>query len=617
MAQPRTSIDGFVPSNQGRHVGFGYEANRINTGTPRVRMRRPGLHTAPGSSNSPASAPSVRSNLSTNRLAQRQNLPEFTTYTASTTTESPTLMNRRNTSDNRAESRGSAIPGDNGSKGSGRRRKHGFGRRKDSASSNNFANTSGKTKRHIGWKKIFKRTALALFVLFLLGGGYFGWKIARTTTKVFGGDSNVLGFLNSSTLKGEDKGRVNILIAGVSTDDPGHEGGNLTDSIMLASLDTKNHQAFLLSIPRDLWVNIPGYGHSKINAANAYGDSGNFSQAGYPAGGMGLLEQVLSQNLQIPIHYYAKINYSAFRDAVNAVGGITVNIQSDDKRGFYDPNISKADQGPLKLANGVQTLNGQTALNFARARGDPTGDGRVAYGYSRSDFTRTQNQRLMMLALKDKITSGGVITNPLKISELFDVVGKNMKTDLQPSEIRRLYDINKQVKGSDVASLSLNDADGTNLLASYTSPAGQSALIPAAGLDSFGAIQQYIKKQISNDPVAKESAKVVVLNGGDTTGLATKVSNYLAGKGINVVAVDDGPRTVGSNAIIDQTTKTSTGGSSKPATKSRLQQLLGSSDSPTTAANTGYPTADFIIVLGTNQKAPDTSSSTSTSTSSQ
>ncbi len=624
MAQSRSSIDGFVPSNQGRHVGFGYNTHRVGINAnslqgrlnpqsahsaqtsqaPRVRMRRPGLHTAPPT---PAFQ-SSNGSASTARLGVRQDSAGFTSYTSSAAV---------------------GTPGGNTITSTGRRG-HGFGRRSGQKNSNSNYDNHGSgsdggsdrgsrsskkargaegTGKRRSWKKIFKRTALALFVCMLVGGGYFGWKIARTSTKVFGGDSSVLGFLNSSTLKGEEVGRVNILVAGVSTDDPGHEGGNLTDSIMLVSLDTKNHQAFLLSVPRDLWVNVPGYGNTKINAANAYGDSGSFSEAGYPAGGMGLLEKVVARDLAVPINYYAKINYSAFRDGVNAVGGISANIQSEDKRGYYDPNISKADHGPLKLANGVQTLDGQTALNFARARGDPTGDGRIAYGYARSDFTRTQNQRLMMLALKDKITSGGVITNPLKISELFDVIGKNMKTDLQPSEIRRLYDINKQIKSSDVASLSLNDANGVNLLASYTTPNGQSALSPAAGPANFRPIQQFLKKQMTSDPVVKESAKVVILNGGNTSGLATNMSDYAASKGISVVAVDDGPQTVGANVIIDQTTKTATGDSAKPGTKARLRQIFGTNSAAAPATGSaGYPTADFVVILGTNQKAPATSS---------
>lgn len=455
--------------------------------------------------------------------------------------------------------------------------------------------------RHASWKKIFKRTALATVVLMLIGGGWYGYQFFKTSNKVFG-DGNVLSFLKSTKLKGEEQGRVNFLLAGVSTDDPDHAGAALADSIMLVSLDVKNNKAMMLSIPRDLWVDIPSYGHAKINATAAYGDQDGFSQSGYPSGGMGLLAKTLNDMFEIPIHYYAKINYAAFRDAVNAVGGIEVNIKSSDRRGLYDPNIGKWEGGPLKLPNGVQKLDGQTALNLARARGNPPGDGRLPYGFERSDFTRTEHQRQMLVALKERVSSPAVISNPLKVGQLFDTVAKNLKTDLQPSEVRRLYDINKQVKASDIISVSLNDVNGANLLAGYHSPDGASALIPAAGLDDYSDIQLALKKLMSNDPVVKESAKIVILNGGDITGLAGKESNRLTSKGLNVVAVGDAPQQEGGNVIIDLTGKTSDK-PAKPGTKARLQQLFGGTLS-TNNSKVGYPSADFIVILGTNHRTP-------------
>ncbi len=433
-------------------------------------------------------------------------------------------------------------------------------------------------------------------MLLLLGAGWLGWKLFFNANKAFG-NGNIIGFLNATPLKGEDKGRVNILLGGVSSDDPGHEGANLTDSIMLVSLNTRNHKAFMMSIPRDLWVNIPGYGHTKINAANAYGDQDHFSENGYTKGGMGLLEKTISENFQIPIHYYAKINYTAFRDAVNAVGGVTVNIKSEDPRGLYDPNISVADHGPLKLPNGVQTLKGQTALNLARARGDPCGCGRYEYGFPRSDFDRTEHQRMLLLGLKDKVTSASVISNPLKIGSLLDALGNNVKSDFKPSEIRRLYDLSKQIDNAGIQSVGLNDADGKNLLMSYTSPDGASALAPAAGMDNFSQIQLYLKKIMTNDPVAKESATIVVLNGGDITGLASKESNVLNSKGMNVVAVGDAPKTQKATLIVNQAK------GKKPATEKKLQELFGAQVTTKNTLN-NYADADFIIVLGQNVQMP-------------
>src|SRR5665213_1561264 len=98
-------------------------------------------------------------------------------------------------------------------------------------------------------------------------------------------------------------------------------------SIILLSMNTTSKTGYMLSIPRDLYVNIPGFGYAKINEA-------------YQDGGIGLLEQVVSSDFQVPIDYYALINYASVRDTVNALGGITVNIASQDPRGLYDPNIS-------------------------------------------------------------------------------------------------------------------------------------------------------------------------------------------------------------------------------------------------------------------------------------
>src|SRR5581483_2333743 len=344
-------------------------------------------------------------------------------------------------------------------------------------------------------RKIFsvKRVILTLLLLILIGGGWMATKLLVNTAKIFHG--SVFNILTTTKLKGEDTGRVNILLAGNSSDDPGHDGANLTDSIMVVSIDTKNNTAFMLSVPRDLWVEIPGYGHAKINEAYVDGQAGHFSAPGYPSGGMGMLEQVIHQNFNLTINYYALIDYNAVRDAVNAIGGVDVNIQSSDPRGLYDPSIDWATHGPLvKLSNGTHHLTGEQALDLARARGDAYG----SYGYAQSDFERTQNQRLMLVALKTKILSAGVLANPVALSNLFDSVGKNVSTDMTLSEARRLYDLGKKVDNANITSASLNSANGKNLLANYTSPSGQSALIPAAGIDDFTQIQAYVVRLTSN-----------------------------------------------------------------------------------------------------------------------
>jgi LCP family protein required for cell wall assembly len=442
-----------------------------------------------------------------------------------------------------------------------------------------------------------KRIVLVFAVFVLLIGGWVGFKFAWNAHKLFGG--NLLGVLSSSKLKGEDDGRVNILLAGNSADDAGHNGGRLTDSIMVISIDTKHNKAFMLSIPRDLWVYVPGDSHQKINGAYVSGEDNDFDEDNYPKGGMGQLEQVVSDALDIPINYYALVNYTAMKQAVDAVGGVDITVKSDDPRGLYDPNTDWTTHGPLvKLSNGPHHLNGQQALDLARARGDAYN----SYGYAGSDFTRTENQRKLLTALKTKAVSAGVLANPAKLSNLSDAVGNNVKTDFKLGEVRRLYDILKNINGGAIQSLSLNDADGVNLLSSYTSPQGQSALAPEAGVDDFSDIQSFIRRKTSSNPVVQEAAKIVVLNGTETNGLAGKIKSQLKGKQMNVTDVGDA-----GNITQSTTTIINLSGTKKPATSAALIKIFGNHLTTQNPYGSQY-NADFIVIVGQDQAAKNTSS---------
>lgn len=350
-------------------------------------------------------------------------------------------------------------------------------------------------------KKILKWTLIILVSAILAVGLYLGGKLIYNSIKLFGVDGTLDGF-SSTPLRGEDEGRVNFLLAGNSSDQEGHGGAELTDSIMIASLGTADNTGFLLSVPRDLYVNIPGYGYAKINEAYQAGENMGFSEPGYPEGGMGLLTKVISDNFGLEMHYYALVNYTALEEAVNAVGGIDVTINSTDPRGLYDPSRDLATGNPLvDLPNGTVTLDGHQALNLARARGNSYG----SYGYATGDFTRTENQRLIITALAAKAASAQTLANPVKLGELFDTVGRNVKTDMTLGEVRRLHEILQNIPSESIKSVGLNDVNGDNYLASYTTNSGQSALIPAVGIDDFSQIQAYIKKLIA-PPVQTETS---------------------------------------------------------------------------------------------------------------
>jgi hypothetical protein len=161
--------------------------------------------------------------------------------------------------------------------------------------------------------------------------------------------------------------------------------------------------------------------------------------------------------------------------------------------------------------------------------------------------------------------------------------------------VRRLYDLTKQVNSKNIKSLSLNDANGKNLLTSYTTADGESALIPAAGMDDFGDIQAFLHQQTSSNPVVREDASIVVLNAAGVDGLASQERTQLKVKDLNITGIGD--------AQADQATTTNidASGGKKPSTKKYLGQLYGNHFTATNPYTNLYPDADFIILLGSDQ----------------
>lgn len=456
---------------------------------------------------------------------------------------------------------------------------------------------SGRTrlkKKNNKTKKIFIFSSLGVLAILIIFGGYIGLRALHSIDKVFHGNliSDTQALIRTEPLKGEDKGRVNILLAGDSADDPNHDGANLTDSIVVLSIDTKNHSAIMISIPRDLWVKIPGYGWQKINAANAALGT-NFS--GYPQNGMGQLEHIITNDLGIPINYYALANYTAFKDAVNDVGGVTVNIQSSNKYGLYDPYTN------LKLPNGVISLNGQQALNLARSRGDGPG----AYGFPNSDFDRTAHQRMLFTAIASKAMSLGVLSNPVKVGNLFNSFSNNVHTDLSLNNVLRLVQITKGMNLNNVQSYSycstMNATTcGKAIITGYHDPnTGVSALAPIEGVGNYTQLITFYNQLTSSNPIVKESPSVTIINSSEVTGLASSQRTKLSNLGYDVSAIADGNSSHPSTLIVDLTN------GKKPNSLKSLQKLFPGTTTTNINLNTeskeasGY-TSDFVIILGQN-----------------
>lgn len=436
---------------------------------------------------------------------------------------------------------------------------------------------SGIKPKRAWWKRT-KRVLIGTSAAMLLVVAYFVIKIYIVQKHLFRGGGNAPALaqdVDVSTLRGEGDGRVNILLLGIGG--PGHDAPDLSDTIVIVSIDPVNNQVALLSIPRDLWVQIPGYGSQKINAAFSYGKQGssstNFVEA--TKDGIELAEKTLDPIIGIPIHYHAVVDFTAFKQSVDAVGGVTVNVPEQ----LYDPSVAwENNYDPVIAEAGVQVFNGSRALLYARSR------------ETSSDFARNERQRLLMVALKDKILSLGTFSNPLKISQLLDSLGNNVYTDFSSSDFGRLYEIAGNIPSDSIFSLDLVTPPHNFLT---TAPInGLSAVVPRAGLNNYDDIKNFIRNSLKDGFIQKENAEVVILNGTSTPGLATLKAKDLKSYGYNVTTVADAPTEDYQNTILVDVT------GDKKYTKHYLEQRLNTTATTELPAGIEAGTASFVIILG-------------------
>ncbi|HSX29099.1 MAG TPA: LCP family protein [Candidatus Saccharimonadales bacterium] len=437
-------------------------------------------------------------------------------------------------------------------------------------------------------RKWFVRSTLVLAALALLLGGYLGVKALTKVNKVFKGGGTAAALqsdVKPELLKGEGDGRINILLLGRGGGD--HAGPDLTDTILVASIDPVNKTASLVSIPRDLWVTVPGAGSSKVNAvfANAKYRSLNNNpkdKAKAEAAGAKAIENVVSDVLGIPIHYYTIVDFQAFKQAVDTVGGVDMNVPTElaVTERMWDETTGKPYY--LNVPAGNQHFDGTRALFFTRTR----------HTSARGDFDRTERQRLFIQALSQKILSAGTFTNPVKVSQLMSDFGDHIATDLSVGNAIRLAQIGKNVKQSDIKSVGL--ADPPNNYLQTDNLGGVSIVRPSAGLGDYSAIQNYIRNTLRDPYLAKENASLTVLNGTTVPGLATAKANELKSFGYKVTKVGDAPTQAYAHTIIVDKT-----GGKKPFTKNYLEKRFG------VKATTKMPDstiesqgADFVIILG-------------------
>lgn len=431
-----------------------------------------------------------------------------------------------------------------------------------------------------------KRSFAGVSVVALLLAGFLTGYAFLKANQIFQGGSSALALecgVDPKRLEKEGDGRVNVLLLGKGG--PGHDGADLTDTLMIASIDSCQKEVGLLSIPRDLYVKMPGDGSMKINSVYALAKEqaiyNGASEAEAEKKGIEATEKVVEEVTGIPMHYYAMVDFEAFRKAIDTVEGVDVNA----KEQLYDPTVAwENNWSPVLAKQGVNHFNGKQALLYARSR----------YGSSRGDFDRAERQREILLALQDKVLTLGTFTNPVKLTQLFNAFGNHVQTNLSVDDILSLYEVMGGVEDHKVVSISL--ADPPNDFVTTDNIGGLSVVVPKAGTYEYGAIHTYVRTTLRDGFLKKEDASIIVLNGTNTPGLATEYADFLKGYGYNVVETGDAP-----TQDYTQTTIVNLRGNDKKYTKRYLEQRLGSTATGKLPSGIDAKTADFVIIVGSDE----------------
>lgn len=486
-----------------------------------------------------------------------------------------------------------------------------------------------KEKKSRSKKKIILRiflgflllAGIAAGVLFYIGNDFF--------SKVTGG-GNLWNFLtaNPDTPLQEDPAtkRTNILVFGTegySMDNPNYDGGWLTDSMMMASIDQKNGDIKLVSLPRDLKTRTctaAGKLNEIYQCVYTKNDGSEASRKQHERDGAKALEEKFEEILGQKIQYFVHINWGGLVQIIDAIGGIDVKIiyqgekwngkevaiETTDKRGLAEYDGKCNCYRPSYKHGEIVHLDGEAALYVARMRNHSGG-----YGASGGNFSREQFQQKIIQAAILKAKEKNYFQDFGSILKIKDAVGDNLRMNFKDTELKTATKLLGKLDLGSMKSIPLQNPDGeegnlfttgmlpvpgvNGLSCGGAVPGCLSYVFPKAGVKDYSEIQKYVSKKLVSSPATNEQAKIVVMNGTETPGLAAKKAKKIEKKGLNVIDITNAPdaltgkkntRIYQKNDKMPQTTKLLT----EIFNGAKLSQKIPKSLQSTKA--------DFVIVLG-------------------
>lgn len=310
-----------------------------------------------------------------------------------------------------------------------------------------------RVKRNKEYKKRILKLSMLFIILTIISifafTGYAYWNFIGNISEgnIDGSESGLLNTTDEqddfdaiSKIKFEEQSFALLLIG---LDKRPDAVSNNTDALIVSIVNPSTNKVSLLSIPRDTKIYLPGYGYNKINAVYAIGEHERIVQERngeiVTKSGTTLLMNTLSTYLDIPIKYYVTLDFQGFKAIIDKFGGLEIYVDRDM---YY---YSAADGTYINLNKGLQRLNGETALDFARFR-------KSLDGNDSNDFERNQRQQEIIKKLADELIS---INGISKIFGILDTAGEHIKINMDPEKITALFWKYKGIKSSDISTINM------------------------------------------------------------------------------------------------------------------------------------------------------------------
>jgi LCP family protein required for cell wall assembly len=403
-----------------------------------------------------------------------------------------------------------------------------------------------------------------------LSEGVTGVKAVAPDT--FPADSTMTSAPTTPVLMGP--GVFHIMLLGTDRRPP--DDGWRTDTMILVSVDPEERIVSVVSIPRDLYVAIPGHGKTRLNLADNIGEAEH-----YPGGGPALLRRMLEENLGLTFDRYVRVDFQGFGEMIDLLGGIDVDVPCMTE--LWVPDMKSPGEYLLlrRLPASMQHMDGELALIYCRCRAHTP------------VFDRDRRQREVLLAIRDRVLELGLPGLLPRLFPLLDSMGDHVQTDLEPGEMVSLAQLIADLPPGGISQSVID----LSVAPQWVTDEGAWVMRPDRDLVKERMGGRMTPLSWEEEGLAAEGVRIAVENGTTLEGFASQMANRLRARGFYVVEAGKGDRLDYAKTII-----TSYGGES--FTLERLRQFLGVGEDEVRYEHDWLSDVAIRVIVGTDAQSP-------------